>query len=481
MATIQAKIINLTLRQILFGGNGNIRSPYYKVCLCFFFVKFYTPIFKLCCIIYIVGDSVKNKGIVLSGLIYALLVFFLLLLASLMFILQFRQLSINKLKKDSVAIYDQYIYTYGYTGKEQTFTAPKTGKYYVQLWGASATWGRGGYTSGYINLNKDEQFFIYVGQAMTSVFNSTTFNGGTGSADGYPGGGATDIRVYPIKKYRYVRDYLNGNSSEVWSHWVEIQVYDRYGNIISLNKPVVGSFVSSTLNLVTNNDLTAANNVGAGPGEQWVEIDLGSEYEISMVKTYHYYTDGRSYYGTKTQVISADRSLVDTLYDSALTGTYAETSAGKIHTDLSLRSRIMVAGGAGAGGDSMNNSYGGGLTGGAGLANAGATQTAAGATSYTIAGFGFGGGGCGGGGGYYGGGGATCANGGSGGSSFISGYAGSDAVNAYGVHTGQPNHYSGYIFTDARTVAGNASMPSITGTTEVGHVGNGYAIIKYVE
>ena len=60
-------------------------------------------------------------------------------------------------------------------------------------------------------------------------------------------------------------------------------------------------------------------------------------------------------------------------------------------------------------------------------------------------------------------------------------YAGSDAVNAYGVHTGQPNHYSGYIFTDARTVAGNASMPSITGTTEVGHVGNGYAIIKYVE
>ncbi|MDE5639725.1 MAG: hypothetical protein K2I47_08095, partial [Odoribacter sp.] len=37
---------------------------------------------------------------------------------------------------------------------------------------------------------------------------------------------------------------------------------------------------------------------------------------------------------------------------------------------------------------------------------------------------------------------------GGGGSGFISGMAGCNAVNASGSHTGSPNHYSGYIFTD---------------------------------
>ena len=50
----------------------------------------------------------------------------------------------------------------------------------------------------------------------------------------------------------------------------------------------------------------------------------------------------------------------------------------------------------------------------------------------------------GGGGGYYGGGGGASANGvvgsGAGGSSFISGHSGCNAIDANGTHTGQPNH-----------------------------------------
>lgn len=62
----------------------------------------------------------------------------------------------------------------------------------------------------------------------------------------------------------------------------------------------------------------------------------------------------------------------------------------------------------------------------------------------------------GGGGGYYGGGG-SCAwyqGGGGGGSSFISGYTGCDAVDASGAHTGQPNHYSGFIFSNPQMTSG---------------------------
>lgn len=48
----------------------------------------------------------NQKGIVLSGLVYALLVFFMLLLASLLMILWYRQSALNNLKDDANDIYD---------------------------------------------------------------------------------------------------------------------------------------------------------------------------------------------------------------------------------------------------------------------------------------------------------------------------------------------------------------------------------------
>lgn len=143
-----------------------------------------------------------------------------------------------------------------------------------------------------------------------------------------------------------------------------------------------------------------------------------------------------------------------------------------------LRSRIMVAGGGG-GGECYPGGAGGGLTGGtAGTgycgsydkAATGGSQTAGGQAGYTYGhGYGaagsFGKGapgipdasgdsGSGGGGGYYGGGSTTYANGGGGGSSFISGHPGCNAVNASGVHTNQPVHYSGLVFTETEMQAG---------------------------
>jgi hypothetical protein len=94
----------------------------------------------------------------------------------------------------------------------------------------------------------------------------------------------------------------------------------------------------------------------------------------------------------------------------------------------------------------------------------------------------------GGGGGYYGGGGSGVSlgarGGAGGGSSFISGHAGCNAISSSStstniVHTGQPNHYSGYVFTNTVMKAGNESMPSPTGGTETGHSGNGYCKITW--
>ena len=68
------------------------------------------------------------------------------------------------------------------------------------------------------------------------------------------------------------------------------------------------------------------------------------------------------------------------------------------------------------------------------------------------------------------------------GSCYISGYTGCNAItescaeNAI-AHTGSPNHYSGYVFTNATMIAGNAIMPSPSGGNETGHGGDGTCII----
>lgn len=102
---------------------------------------------------------------------------------------------------------------YEYVGLDQAFYAPKTGKYKIELWGASggtafdkATGGAGAYTSGIISLNKGERLFVYVGEQGAStqayvayVFPKTFNGGGAGSQNSSTatssGGGATDVRL----------------------------------------------------------------------------------------------------------------------------------------------------------------------------------------------------------------------------------------------------------------------------------------------
>jgi len=62
-----------------------------------------------------------------------------------------------------------------------------------------------------------------------------------------------------------------------------------------------------------------------------VQLDLGAVYTVDKVKVWHYAADGRTYHNTKTQV-SENGSSWYTVFDSAVSGEYAETAEGKTHT-----------------------------------------------------------------------------------------------------------------------------------------------------
>lgn len=216
-------------------------------------------------------------------------------------------------------------------------------------------------------------------------------------------------------------------------------------------------------------------------------------------------TDNRSCGGyTKgTIVLSKDEILY--LYIGATgqnfnygTQAYSNSAGGATDVRLiggawndatSLRSRIMVAAGAGGqGGKNNNNSgdvyggSGGGLEGQKG-GNINTGQGGAGATQTTGYAFGYAGGGNPGGNGYYSGQpgyyGSGVAGAG-GGSSFISGHEGCNAIAEDGTHTGHSIHYSGKYFTNTAMYGGNDYiLHPESGVAVKGYEGNGVIKITY--
>lgn len=156
----------------------------------------------------------------------------------------------------------------------------------------------------------------------------------------------------------------------------------------------------------------------------------------------------------------------------------------RIGTD-SLYARVIVAGGGGGGGeDNETGGYGGGETGGTSGSGTPGSQTApsgyfgiGGHTSYD---------GGGGGGGWYGaypaGGQTTPATGSSG-----SDTSGSPGGSGYVYTSATASNYpsgcllnSSYYLSAAKTIAGNTSFTSPTGSSETGHSGNGYCRITVI-
>lgn len=86
-------------------------------------------------------------------------------------------------------------WTFDYTGEEQTFTAPVTGTYKLETWGAqggninsSKRGGYGAYSEGIVNLSSKKKLYINVGSTGEVCNNCHYSNGGyNGGGKGYEG------------------------------------------------------------------------------------------------------------------------------------------------------------------------------------------------------------------------------------------------------------------------------------------------------
>ena len=155
---------------------------------------------------------------------------------------------------------------------------------------------------------------------------------------------------------RYIRDYTNGSTANRKDAWMEIAAYTQDGADVALEKNCTGDFEpyygtqlvpDKDYPAVTDGDYTTGYDVCALSGLHYVQVDLGQTYSIAAIKVWHYYDDRyddyRTYRANKTQV-STDGTNWLTVYDSDISGEYAEGASGHtVSLDISVTHPASVA------------------------------------------------------------------------------------------------------------------------------------------
>lgn len=135
--------------------------------------------------------------------------------------------------------------------------------------------------------------------------------------------------------------YSNGNIySQLWVNTQGFCLESMNNKVRYFTKddstPSVGSCnvlagASAPSPFLVDNDTDSSYYYDFAAGLQSVIITLSMAQDISSVKVWHFYSDNRTYNNTKTE-ISEDGTTWTTLFDSAVSGAYAETAAGKTYS-----------------------------------------------------------------------------------------------------------------------------------------------------
>lgn len=104
-----------------------------------------------------------------------------------------------------------------------------------------------------------------------------------------------------------------------------------------LNLTKGASVISPLLN---DGVITSSPWYSNGAGLQSTTVTLSAVQDVSAIRVWHYYADGRTYNATRTEV-SEDNVNWTTVFDSATSGTYAENANGRLHRFNTTRVRYI--------------------------------------------------------------------------------------------------------------------------------------------
>ncbi len=397
-------------------------------------------------------------------------------------------------------------FEFDYTGSVQEVTLPK-GRYKLQCWGAqggtsygssSGAGSKGGYSEGVLTLTEKTTLYVFVGGqgsrgSSTSLVNGgwngggasvgyTSYNSGGTNGYSYPacGGGATDISTV-TSSMSYSGGRTNRSAASLLSRCIVAgggaggsYRYTAVTSTSTSNKTIRFSQFSQDK---TNNLTYVSCGAATGAAGKTITISCPTTYNRSIILYSNSGAEvGRNFGNGSWSTTAPSNFAYASIVFSGLLDQSSATSSTLSYTQTTTST-------SNSSGYSNQSQQGGGTS---GRGQYPGTQSAAGSGSQA-GGFGYGANqpttgnrydsGAGGG-GWYGGGSYTSDS-----STSAVNYSGggSGFVNTADNASYRPSGYTGLQLDSGETIAGNASHPSISGGTETGHSGNGYARITVIE
>ena len=286
----------------------------------------------------------NNKGFAVSGIIYTLMVLFIILVIALLSMFNDRKKILDKLKDNVIDnISTQIDYTpASYNPKNSsdlekdefyTYEIKIKGYYELKLISSNGSIlkselylkegeklylkvGSRTYNNGRseIYTNKDDNKSLIMQITNSNNFIKDSYNNRLFLKTNYTknslvlGDGSivityatTEKKNTDLNKVRYIKDCVHSNSSSELNEWSEIKAILN-GENRALNKNITGDAVDPKL--IVDGDIktiTGSNKIG----ESCVIVDLERTYNLDYISTWHNYSDNRIYYNREVSV-SAD-------------------------------------------------------------------------------------------------------------------------------------------------------------------------------
>ncbi len=243
---------------------------------------------------------------------------------------------------------------FDYTGGEQNFTAPTTGTYKLETWGAQGGYVKGvinsdeaygGYSVGNVILSKDINLYIQVG-GMGLSYDDNKSEVSTGN--GYNGGGTSSYQISSVNNYYYG----SGGGGATHVATVSGLLESLNNNIDKIMMVSGGGGGSSTSSLKVNNNTTDGIG-GSGGGYVGTNGSMLLTYPSELVKKFN---DDR-WYGTGGNQVSGGGSQSTHSLSQLIAASFGK---GCTPTNSFFSNYMKVSGGGGFYGGGCGTHSGGG-------------------------------------------------------------------------------------------------------------------------
>ena len=140
---------------------------------------------------------------------------------------------------------------------------------------------------------------------------------------------ALEAKSDKYSKVRYIKNEISGSSTNSSNLWVAVHCFGKDEERILLASASVDSGATDVTSIINQDGDMTDYAVGPLGSSRALVCDLGSIMEISSIRIWHYYLDGRRFYGNKTK-ISEDGSNWTTIEEGDVFGIYDETKEGHL-------------------------------------------------------------------------------------------------------------------------------------------------------